>query len=232
MASKLHHRSVQQQQLLLLLLLVLLFSCTVAPQQQHVAAAAAAARVRALVAPVAYDPGTKLFAVAPLAGGAFAGRLLLSLDSSIPWLNCIEPPYPQTAKLRAVRYGSAVCSAARVESALISGAGFRSECFGQGEEESLICRNGSCGAWISGSYSSSPNAVLWTDTVAGLVPTDGANPTGPAVTAPGFAFGCAGDVLTAPDGSVPTSARGAAALSRARLALPSQLAAKLRIKRR
>ncbi|KAH7444577.1 hypothetical protein KP509_02G083800 [Ceratopteris richardii] len=186
-----------------------------------------AAPPKALVAPIVYDTSTSLYAVSPLGGPPFDRALLLNLDSSNLWKDCMDPLI-SLSTLQAVLYGSAICNSASVQTSLITGdPGYVSGCTGL---PTPICSNNSCSVFVSGSSSSSPNGVLWTGTIS-LLSTDGAH-SGPLVSVPMFAFACSDDILLNAQGALPSNAVGAAGLSRAALALPTQLARKLSIQRR
>ncbi|KAH7444575.1 hypothetical protein KP509_02G083600 [Ceratopteris richardii] len=209
------HASLSSFFLLALLSFILSYSCSTAYSNT------------ALVAPISYDPSTSLYSVSPLGGPPFDRPLLLNLDSSNLWRDCMHPLL-RSPPLEPVLYDSAICKSAKVQSALISGdPGYISGCSGA---PTPVCSNFSCSVYASASLRTSPSAVLWTDTIS-LLSINGSDP-GKLIRVPKFAFACSDDILLNSDAAIPANAVGAAGLSRALLALPKQLAAKLRMPRR
>ncbi|KAH7404760.1 hypothetical protein KP509_15G041300 [Ceratopteris richardii] len=205
------------QQLLRLLLLSAFAFC--------IAAAATSFRPKALLSPISFDASTSLYSIS--LGNKYS--LLLDLENSVFWIDCVHPPY-SSSTMSLARCHGAVCNMASVCNSLIcdgGGAPGCATCFGP---PSPVCQNSSCSPSISNSaISTSTVSTLWTDTFS-VLSTDGRNP-GPIVDVPKLPFACADDLLIT-NNSVPAGVVGDAALSRAKIALPSQLAAKLSLKRK
>ncbi|KAH7404762.1 hypothetical protein KP509_15G041400 [Ceratopteris richardii] len=182
-------------------------------------------RPKALLAPISYDESTSLYSI----NLGNKNSLLLDLENSVFWIDCVNTSY-SSPTLSLVRCRSAVCNMASVCNSLICDGGAPpgcSTCYGP---PSPVCQNSSCSPPISNSaISTSTTSTLWTDTFP-VLSTDGRNP-GSIVDVPNFPFACADDLLIR-NNSVPAGVVGDAALSQAKIALPSQLAAKLSLKRK
>lgn len=180
-----------------------------------------------VLVPIAFDPSTSLYSITILqTSHSSPHRLLLDLSNSILWVDCLHPLY-SSSSLQPVPCRSSVCNQAKVCSSLICAAAGCASC---DSPPSPVCQNNSCSPVISNSaIKTSTSALLWSDTIA-LRSTNGFNP-GPFVSVPKFSFAC-GDNLLLQNNGVPAGVVGVAALSRALLALPTQLAAKLRLQRK
>ncbi|KAI5055231.1 hypothetical protein GOP47_0030376 [Adiantum capillus-veneris] len=181
---------------------------------------------KALLAPISFDPSSSLYS---LTLGP-SPPLLLDIASSNLWLDCLNPsfssPSLEPPSFQPVRCNSAVCHSADVCNSLICGGRGCATC---DAPASPVCFNNSCSTSISNSaIFTSTSGLVWTDKFS-ILTTDGRN-TGPLVEVPKFAFVC-GDDLLLRNNSVPSGVLGDAGLSRALLALPTQLAAKRSLKR-
>ena len=202
--------------------------CSV-PTLAAAAAAAATSRPKALLATISFDPSTSLFSFSL----DNKQDLLLDLAASNLWIDCIRPSSPfnlNSPTFKPVRCNSAICNKAVVCNSLACSASVpcTTEC---PDTPSPICYNNTCSPFISNSaISTTTLGTLWTDTFH-VTPTDGQNPGASTIQVPKLAFACTTAGLL-DNSSAPVGAVGGGGLSRALLALPTQLASKFSLKRK
>ncbi|MCO5592133.1 hypothetical protein L7F22_046128 [Adiantum nelumboides] len=127
---------------------------------------------------------------------------------------------PSAENANAVCHSTGVCN-----SLIYGGPGCATSC---DAPPSPVCFNNSCSTFISNSaISTSTGGLVWIDTFF-VLSIDG--PSSALIEVPKLAFVC-GDDLLLKNNVVPSGVVGEAGLSRALLALPSQLAAKRSLKR-
>jgi hypothetical protein len=133
--------------------------------------------------------------------------LVLDLTGDFLWVQCDNGTY-KSSTYRPVHCRTAVCSAAE---SIACG-----DCFGP---PSPGCNNNSCGVFPENTVTRTSTGGDLSQDVVAAYSTDGKNP-GPKVTVPRFAFSCTPGFLLK---GLARGAAGMAGLSRARLALPTQL---------
>ncbi|CAL5094844.1 unnamed protein product [Urochloa decumbens] len=191
-----------------LLLLCLLSSC-------RAASSGSGGNPRAVVLPVSKDAGatqqyvTSFRQRTPLV----PVKAVLDLSGATLWVDCDSGRYASTT-YRRVPCGSKPCRLSRSAACATSCPG----------APSPSCLNDTCGGFPSNTVTHvSTGGNVITDVLS--LPTTSRPAPGPLATAPAFLFTCGATFLTE---GLAAGASGMASLSRARFALPSQLAATFR----
>ncbi|KAI5074081.1 hypothetical protein GOP47_0010042 [Adiantum capillus-veneris] len=189
----------------------------------------ASAAPTALLAPISLDATTSLYTVT-LAKPSPSGDspLMLDLDNSNLWRDCVNPrPYSSPTFKPLLCNETAACLAAQSCTSLICGS---AGCYDTCNEVGLAfpaCSNYTCASWASiSAIQWTMGTSVWRDTIS-LPSTDGKNVL-TTVSIPEFAFLCTDDtLLKGGEGRLPAGVVGGAGLSRAPIALPSQISAKI-----
>ncbi|KAH7405287.1 hypothetical protein KP509_15G063800 [Ceratopteris richardii] len=182
----------------------------------------------ALVAPIQLDAATSLYTM-KLAPPSPSGSspLMLDLDNSNLWVDCVDPaPYSSPTFKPLLCEETAACAAARSCTSNICGP---SSCY---DTCSVVvpypaCNNYTCVSWASiSAIKWTMDTAVWRDTIA-FPSTDGRRVLS-KVTIPEFAFLCTDKtLLKGGEGKLPPGVVGGAGLSRAAIALPSQISSKV-----
>ena len=191
----------------------------------------AAATVRTLIAPISYDAATSLYTLtlatpSPRGGGP----LLLELDNSNLWVDCVNPnPYSSPSFKPVLCNNTKACTAAESCTVFIcaSAGCLDDNCYPGNIFAYPACSNRTCSSWASVTEVGTLATSVWMDRVS-LLATDGARLVRPSVTMPEFSFLCGDNTLLVSDRiKLPAGVVGGTGLSRAPIALPSQISAKI-----
>ena len=213
----------------LLLLVPLLGACVSYDKESSSIAWAAPS---ALVAPISYDAATSLYTLTLAQPSPSGSRpLLVELDNSNLWRDCVNPrPYTSPAFKPLLCNNTAACDAAASCTSFICGSAgcYDDQCYTGSGFAYPACSNYTCASWASVTGVGTLGTSVWTDSVS-LLATDGAKLVRPSpVTMRDFSFICADNTLLVSNRiALPAGIVGGAGLSRAPIALPTQISTKI-----